>query len=174
MKYTTIAALALLAACGTPAQHDPQTAAAIERAKSYAEEVLIPGVQPVDVHGSLEKQGFNVKFSGTEPSLLWECRSEEPGITYVAEVYGRAVEKLSYVRATVITDGITDASLGLPFLGFVASLPYDGADPEQARAWVELHGNTDGAHTEFGGVNFTISAPTNASRMLLIAPSVTR
>lgn len=171
MKYTTIAALALLAACGTPNNHDPETAAAIERARALAKEPIIPGAQPVDVHGNLESKGFNVTFSGTEPALLWECRSEEPGITYVAEVYGPAVEKLSHVRATVITDGVTDAANGLPFLGFVASLPYDGGDPEQARAWVEQHGNTDGAHIDFGPVNFTIAAPTNASRILTITPA---
>ncbi len=74
---------------------------------------------------------------------------------------------------------VTATSLGLSggddearvLLGFVASVPYDGAEPDAARAWVEenVGKNTE---TMFGGAKFRLIAVEGGSaRILEITPA---
>jgi hypothetical protein len=65
-------------------------------------------------------------------------------------------------------NGNPDNKVATELLSFVATLPYDGASPEDARQWVEntiptLSAKPDDAQEAvFGGVKFVLSGPPTA------------
>lgn len=59
-----------------------------------------------------------------------------------------------------------------PFLGLVATMAYDGAEPGRARAWAEENSVTDGAQLVIGAARFAISARDDpALTWLVITPA---
>ena len=55
-------------------------------------------------------------------------------------------------------------------MSYVASVPYSGAQPEQAGAWVEDNVGTD-ASAEFAGVPYTLYANAETRMLEIRAPS---
>ena len=60
------------------------------------------------------------------------------------------------------------------FFQLVSTLPYENANPKQASSWVDKNFNNDKATTQIGGVTFTMIAPTQYVRMLLIEAMPTK
>lgn len=63
--------------------------------------------------------------------------------------------------------GDPDDDLAASVLGFLATVPYDGAEPERARAWVEetlptIKAAGDVRTATFGGVPFRLYGPPTA------------
>ena len=57
--------------------------------------------------------------------------------------------------------GTPDNELAADFLGFMATMPYDGADPQSARNWVEgtlptITTSGDVRDATFGGIKFLL------------------
>ena len=57
------------------------------------------------------------------------------------------------------------------FFQFISTLPYDNANPKLAASWVDKNFNNNKATTTIGGVTFTMLAPTQFVRMLLVEVS---
>lgn len=77
------------------------------------------------------------------------------------DVYGRSLTSVDLIEATILQFDTPDDSLSAEFLGFVSTMPYDGADPEAARAWVTntlptLQGAGDVRTATFGGVEYQL------------------
>ena len=185
LKYTVLAlvgAFVLVMAIGLLSE--PPTAeerAAAEASsnesqppESEADEVaqhVIPGLNPVDVYLNLEQRGFTVTKDFSGGSAIWTCAQKWPSVDLTADVIGSSATEVTMVRAMVMADGVEKTALaGRDFVAMVASVPYDGAQPQVARDWVVSNYDQDSSTTTIGGARFTLRAPSDLYRMLLIEP----
>lgn len=135
---------------------------------------LIPGLAPVDVYLNLESKGFTTsKNFGAEQSDFI-CASETAELSLSATIYmpARAPSTVSVVTAsaTYLGSGAAQTTERVgEFLGYIATLPYDGAQPEAARRWVEQN-NGRKAERVFGPVRYELFA-NGRSRVLRLSPA---
>ena len=142
-------------------KHEPKS-------KPKPEPRNIPGLTPQDVYLSLENRGFRCsepEVMGTENVVRWTCERQEAKGRYLVEIDSKDANSVRLLKAWVISHepAHTDALAG-DFLGYVARVPYAGAQPEEAKAWVEENVGTK-ASAEFGGVSYTLG--TRADRRFL-------
>lgn len=132
----------------------------------------IPGIVASDVHLSLKERGFVIqRIWGEDGDLMYSCTDDRRGNTrYQADAIGKAGQELTSVRATVTSTPSEANVQGADFLGYIASLPYEGSLPNKASAWVESNIGRN-ATTEIGGVRFELSAISSTGRMLTITPA---
>jgi hypothetical protein len=75
---------------------------------------------------------------------------------------------VDFIEASVLQYENPDTESASSILGLVAAIPYDGAVPDEARAWVEstipvLSGEPGGAQENiFGGVQYVLYGPPTA------------
>ncbi len=132
------------------------------------EEPVIPGLAPVDVYGNLEDRGY--ACGGPELVVgesFWRCEGSDLSAEYVVEIWGPDGSSVRLVEATAISmDG---SPVGVSLLGFVATVPYKGSNPEEAQLWVEENMDAERASTKIGGVSYSLAGPP-AARILEIKP----
>ena len=137
------------------------------------EPATIPGLFPVDVYGNLENQGFTCE--GPDPigddEVWWNCERQESMSDYTVEIWGPDASSVRLVEATVLSfDPSATNELAADFLGYVATVPYEGSNPEEAKLWVEDNADaTRRVSTEISGVSYTLYG-TEGSRILEIKP----
>lgn len=124
----------------------------------------LPELGPPDLTLNLKDKGFTC--TGAEERELfdltyfvWSCQGSTGGIRMTANAYARRLATVDYVSAKVY---FPDAAIAAPFLGFVATLPYAGSEPAQARQWVEatlpeIQDELAVKETMFGGVPYRLS-----------------
>ena len=121
----------------------------------------IPGLTPQDVYLSLEDRGFTCsepEVMGHENDVRWTCERQEAKGRYLVEINSKDANSVRLLKAWVIADDPARAdALAGDFLGYVARVSYDGAQPEEAKAWVEQSVGSK-ASAEFGGVSYTLAA----------------
>jgi hypothetical protein len=131
---------------------------------------LLPGLSAVNVTLNLEGQEFTctaVKKVGShyERTCLKGLHSES---LFQVVIFGREPFVVDFIETSVLQAKEPDNNIAAPLLGFMATLPYDGAIPEDAKAWVQstiptLSGQPDDAkETMFGGVKYVLSGPPKA------------
>ena len=144
----------------TPAAAPP---AAVKQA---APERFIPGLAAVDVHGNLTNKGFALEKIQADGKESWICKLQDSTGILTGDAYGQSATKILSVQGTAVSFNPSNInSVAGEFLGFLASLPYEGSSPAQARAWVVANIHHDSV-TRIGGVKFEIFAKAPASRML--------
>ncbi|MEI6914245.1 MAG: hypothetical protein WCL39_03850 [Armatimonadota bacterium] len=128
----------------------------------------ISGVAPVDVYLNMEKQGFTTKKDFSNGKCMWSSSKTINMTTYGVDVYSSNVNTVERVNAMggTTTDKDADAVFR-KFLGYVATLQYEGSQPEVARQWVESNIGSKGKMS-IGGVTFEIDAPAPTGRWLSI------
>jgi hypothetical protein len=130
----------------------------------------LSGLSPVDVTVNLEQRGFTCT-SVDKGVVYYErtCKREEPSIyLFYVVVSGREPFIVDFIETSVLQFTNPDVKIASPLMGFMATMPYDGATPEDARAWVEntmpaLTGKPgDAKEMMFGGVKYLLggSPPT--------------
>jgi DNA segregation ATPase FtsK/SpoIIIE-like protein len=130
----------------------------------------IPGLTPQDIYLNLENKGFECsepELMGPEDEVRWTCEKQDAKGEYSVEIRSKDANSVRLVEAKVISHEPAHAdALAQDFLGYVARVPYEGAQPEEAKGWVE---NNVGSKTsaEFGGVSYTLGAKAG-SRVLEI------
>src|SRR5215216_3050096 len=121
----------------------------------------IPGRTPQDVYLSLENRCFTCsepEVMGHENDVRWTCERQEAKGMYLVEINSKDANSVRLLKAWVIADDPARAdALAGDFLGYVARVSYDGAQPEEAKAWVEQSVGSK-ASAEFGGVSYTLAA----------------
>jgi hypothetical protein len=133
----------------------------------------IPELMPVDVYLNLTNKGFTKEGPRTVgDSTYWLCTSATPELTYRVEIYApKNASAVSSVSASLTNSGTQDtAALAAEFFAYVATLPYDGAEPERAAQWVKANAGRN-AKATFGPVTFEIFANAPRARILRIAPN---
>ena len=130
----------------------------------------LPGLSPVNVTVNLEGQ----KFTCTQVKkgvLYYErtCIKGVPSVNLLQVVIsGREPFIVDFIETSVLQYTDPDNKIATELLSFMATMPYDGATPEEAKAWVEttipgLSGKPDDAQEmTFGGVKYVLSGPPTA------------
>jgi hypothetical protein len=129
----------------------------------------IPGLKPVDVYLSMEKQGFKTETIYGDQMHSWISKQSIPGIDYEVSMSGPDMDNVHNVRATAMIDpSQKEIAAAKQFFKYVSSIPYDGANPEKAIQWLEENYNNNDASITISNVKYTIKAPSLAVRMLII------
>lgn len=82
-------------------------------------------------------------------------------------VPGESANRIDSVSATVVVYNGSDTPAA-DFLGFLATVPFDGDDPATARSWVAANISTGGT-MEIGSARFTLSGPLGGRSLDIIA-----
>ena len=133
----------------------------------------IPGLSPSDVYVNLEKEGFKTKRTfDSENGNLWSSTRSAYGIKYKVDMFSYSTKNVVSISATAMIDvNEKDIVATKQFFQFMSTLPYDNANPKLAASWVDKNFNNNKATTTIGGVTFTMLAPTQFVRMLLVEVS---
>src|SRR5215203_6105155 len=111
------------------------------KSKPKPEPKNIPGLTPQDVYLSLENRGFTCsepEVMGHENDVRWTCERQEAKGRYLVEINSKDANSVRLLKAWVIADDPARAdALAQDFLGYIARVPYEGAQPEEAKTWVE-------------------------------------
>jgi hypothetical protein len=93
---------------------------------------------------------------GPDNQVRWTCEKQEANGEYLVEINSSDANSVRLLKARVISSDPAHAdALAQDFLGYVATIPYEGAHPEEAKAWVE-HNVGSKASAQFGGVSYTL------------------
>lgn len=127
----------------------------------------IPGLHAVDVTKNLAARGYQCSDMRREASgVSWSCdfRSEN-----IVTVSGQGPTRIEYVSVTSLGDE-TEAAAAL---GYIATIPFDGADPSTAREWVKQN-IRQGGRRIIGPVEYRLSVDGGSARTLSIASPASR
>lgn len=129
---------------------------------------FIGGISPVDVYLNMEKIGFETeKDLSEEYGNMWTSSKSYEGMDCKVNTYSTNIDSVISVRAWAMVDlAYKNITATKQFIMFVATLPYDGANPELAQSWVNKNFDNDKSSTTIGTAKFTIYAPSVAVRML--------
>ena len=135
---------------------------------------VIPGLMPADVYLNLEKQGFTTeKQFSSEYGNTWISKKEVEGISFVVTTYSSETENVENVKATATIDSsVKEIVATESFIGYIASLPFENSKPKETMQWVKDNFNNDKASTTVGSVKFTIYAPTEVVRMIIVEKQI--
>jgi hypothetical protein len=126
--------------------------------------VGIPGLTFPDVTFNLRERGFTCTDTFNKlPSGLytWTCERNDPTFTSIVTVYSRTIDTVDLIEADVALYASPDDQIAILILGFIATMPYTGSTPDQARSWVEtaipkITQSGDHRIMEFGGVQYDL------------------
>lgn len=141
--------------------------------EDHADIPCIPGLSPTDVYLNLEKEGFKTERTlDSENGNLWISKRSANGIKYKVDMFSYSTKNVVSISATAMIDvNEKDIVASKQFFQFISTLPYDNANPKLAASWVDKNFNNNKATTTIGGVTFTMLAPTQFVRMLLVEVS---
>jgi len=130
----------------------------------------LPGLSAVNVTVNLEGQEFTcTQVKKVAGHYERTCLKGLPSTNlFQVVIFGREPFAVDFIRTSVRQNETPDNKIATELLSFMAALPYDGATPEDARAWVEstiptLSGETvDSQEMVFGGVKYVLSGPPTA------------
>jgi hypothetical protein len=129
---------------------------------------IIPGLTAVDVHGSMEKIGFQTEKNIGADISTWRSKMSDQNGSYEVVVTGNGPQRLTSVDARYFALSDANFASAAQFMQFVSTVPYKNANPEVAKAWVGRNANK-GGDTLINGVKFRITARDNMSRTLYIS-----
>lgn len=143
---------------------------AAEKEKS-SNNLYIKNITAASLYDPLEKKGFKIDKQFGEDVIFVDCDKSQSDFNEHVRIAGDSPTKISEIRAAYTNYSLgKTVNLAKPFLGFIATLSYEGAKPEEARKWVEenLSKNTK---IEINGVYFEIIANSKNISTLIITPS---
>ena len=128
----------------------------------------IPGIAAVDVHGNFTNKGFILKKDLNTKLASWMCVQETSEYYFDVTVYGKDASRITKIEATALNYTNKDtASVVRDFIGYVATIPYDGSQPVKARQWVFDNINKNASMT-IGTVRFEIYANPDTPRARIL------
>lgn len=136
--------------------------------KSDENAQYIVGLNPVDVYLSLKERGFSVDTDyDITNGTMWTCKYNAKGLDFTVTIFSpHDVDKAQSVRLAIMADPHANLNAGKKIAAFVATAPYDSADRDKARQFVENNYNNDKASIIIGDACFTVYAPSALARML--------
>lgn len=136
--------------------------------KSDENAQYIVGLNPVDMYLSLKERGFSVDTDyDITNGTMWTCKYNAKGLDFTVTIFSpHDVDKAQSVRLAIMADPHANLNAGKKIAAFVATAPYDSADRDKARQFVENNYNNDKASIIIGDACFTVYAPSAFVRML--------
>lgn len=131
---------------------------------------VLPGLQPVDVYLNLTNKGFTKEGpKQVGDQLYWKISETTAAHSYFVEIYGPTASTVSLVQANALNFSDADTNtVAQDFFGYIATIPYDGATPANAKKWAHSNIGRNSKAT-FGNVAFEIFADNSPrARMLTI------
>lgn len=130
----------------------------------------IPGLSPVNVTLRLEEQKFTCTIVRKQGSSYQRtCTRGVPSVqVFQVIVFGSEPFLLDAIEASILQYEDPDIETASSILGLIASLPYDGAAPEEALSWLESAiqalsaGPAVPQELESGGVKFVLQGSATA------------
>jgi len=126
----------------------------------------LPGLSPVNVTVSLEKAEFTCT-AVKKVTAYYEriCTKGVPPNVFQVVISGREPFIVDFIETSVLQSTNPDNKVAIQLMGLMATMLYDGAVPEDARAWVEstipaLSGEAQ--EMVFGGVKYVLYGPPTA------------
>lgn len=135
------------------------------------QDTYIVGLDPENTWLNLKQWGFDVKMKfDKEWGNTWTCVRHDLGITHTVVIYSPKYKtKAQSITMTIqVEPEVADISNGKQFAEKVATVPFDSANIELAKAFVIENYDKDQAMTVIGDARFKISAPSHILRVLTI------
>lgn len=108
----------------------------------------LAGLHASDLAKAARERGLVCKDPVKEAGQShWVCEARTPLTSYLFEFYGKVPGRIEYIRLVITQSGPPKPENTGPWLGYLASLRYEGAEPETARTWLEEHLQGGGATT---------------------------
>jgi len=132
-------------------------------------EKIIPGITTADLTINLKNKGFDCKDMeiSDDGMASWWCEETTLDHYFVVELLGNSPTKIQSIQTTALNYSVKDTNeVTKDFLGYIASIPYEGANQAGAKDWVKQN---IGENTKkvIGNIKFTLSSNARA-RMLTI------
>ncbi len=120
---------------------------------------FISGMAFIDIKGNLEGRDLATCREGRGTSA-WSltCNGVTASVVLEVVALGDDPTKVAYVQATSTQTTTASDRIAAAVLGFIATLPYDGAQPQQARSWVESNISATAPATGKAGATTVIGA----------------
>ncbi len=132
----------------------------------------IKGIMPVDVYLNLEKAGYNIdKQLSSKDGCFWTCTYSEAGIDYYVRVSSTTSSTVEEIRVMGSLNGSEPTKKIIsvkPFLKYIASVPYEGSNPQKVAEWLENNFNKNGSTIDISGVRFTLNFSSKFGRVINI------
>lgn len=169
-RGSTPEAMASPAAAATATATAPRTTAPpTTPAPTATPRAFIQGMTNADVKLNLEKRGFQcgapkAGSAGTTRLEIVECVSTDQYFVYNVTYASESPTRVRLVTATIAAIRLLDPATANPaagvFLGFVATLPYDRAEPQRAHDWARANVANKGATLTIADAHFEIAETT--------------
>jgi hypothetical protein len=140
----------------------------------YEQPYWIAGLTVPDVVNHLSRRGFSCEGPAPRGETMhsWECMapSNAEGVQREVSIVGRNPEGVRSVTATVsgAEGGMPPEQAAADFLGFVAALPYEGAEPARARQWV-VENISSGGKLTMGNANLELLSEGRARVLRIVS-----
>lgn len=122
----------------------------------------IPGITAGDLTTLLNTKGIECsRPNKTKTLYIRNCSLEDSGYELNVDIYGSGILNIDYVFIKIASTGKIDTIVANSFLGYVSTLSYENAQPEQARKWIEtnlptLKGVDDIRKKKFSNVDYVL------------------
>jgi hypothetical protein len=132
---------------------------------------IIPGLIPATVKLNLQDRGFTCtnaqNAKDNSGSFYWNCQKSDSNSAILVSYYARTLQTVDLIDASITQYVKPDDSVSSSVFGFIATMPYDGAQPDKARDWVmktlpTIKIGSDTRTTTIGGVKFELSGISSA------------
>ena len=124
---------------------------------------LLPGLKPANVTVNLKQRGFACDpVEQVQFYYITTCTKDSVDYSLRVDIWGHETIAVDLIQSSVLQVANPDKEFAASFLGFMATMPDDGAVQEEARNWVEttlpsLTGQGDVREKVFAGVKYRLS-----------------
>lgn len=135
---------------------------------NFAIAQYIPDLAAVDIHGNFTNKGFILKKDLNLKLASWICTQETSETFYEVTVYGKGPMQITRIEAVALNyTNRKTSSVVIEFLAYVATIPYKGSQPAQAKQWV-INNINKNASMSIGPVRFEIYANPDSPRSRIL------
>ena len=123
---------------------------------------ILPGLLPADVTVNLEQRRFKCGHAEQLKNyFVWTCNRKEVDTEVSVLVYGRTLVTVDYIDSAILQSISPNDEIASSILGFIATMPFDGSEPQKAQAWVKatlptIKQSGDVREAKFGGVDYRL------------------
>lgn len=131
----------------------------------------LKSISAADIYPNFQDKGFTIDKQISSDGSFFYCTKEYGGIKYDVTIYAEdnvnevTEIKLNAYRNQANLNSVEDMK---PFLKYAVSIPYDGADVEKVKNFIDKNYNKNKASITVSGVKFTIYCPSKFVRLVTV------